>query len=99
MGFAFSGRTKSCPGISRFLWYYSNTAFGLWKTNSTLLINFNVIRLHCPRLLKLTWCSLLLFVLQVSVLYGQNKTATEYQVKAVFLFNFTQFVEWPAATF
>jgi hypothetical protein len=24
---------------------------------------------------------------------------TEYQVKAVFLFNFTQFVEWPAAAF
>jgi hypothetical protein len=23
----------------------------------------------------------------------------EYQIKAVFLFNFTQFVEWPAATF
>jgi len=27
------------------------------------------------------------------------QTAKEYQVKAVFLFNFTQFVEWPAAAF
>lgn len=26
-------------------------------------------------------------------------TAPEYQVKAAFLFNFTQFVEWPAAAF
>lgn len=27
------------------------------------------------------------------------QSSREYQVKAVFLFNFTQFVEWPAATF
>jgi len=26
-------------------------------------------------------------------------TASEYQLKAVFLFNFTKYVEWPAATF
>jgi hypothetical protein len=27
------------------------------------------------------------------------QTATEYQVKAAFLFNFTHFVEWPAQGF
>lgn len=36
----------------------------------------------------------LLFVLQASAAALQ-----EYQVKAVFLFNFTQFVDWPAGTF
>ena len=30
---------------------------------------------------------------------AQTPVAREYQVKAVFLFNFAQFVEWPAATF
>jgi hypothetical protein len=29
----------------------------------------------------------------------QSASATEYQVKAVFLFNFAQFVEWPTNTF
>lgn len=35
----------------------------------------------------------------MSLLHGQNKTAGEYQVKAVFLYNFTQFVEWPESIF
>jgi hypothetical protein len=30
---------------------------------------------------------------------GQAPTQREYQVKAVFLFNFTRFVDWPAAAF
>ena len=33
------------------------------------------------------------------VLSPQTATSPEYQVKAVFLFNFTQFVEWPAKAF
>ena len=43
--------------------------------------------------------TLLLFLLaliSVSVC-AQSTIAKEYQVKAVFLYNFTQFVEWPAA--
>jgi len=31
--------------------------------------------------------------------YGQSAPSREYQVKAVFLFNFTQFVSWPPAAF
>jgi len=30
---------------------------------------------------------------------AQTSTAPEYQVKAVFLFNFAQFVEWPSSAF
>ena len=30
---------------------------------------------------------------------AQGQTATEYQVKAAFLFNFAKFVEWPPSTF
>jgi hypothetical protein len=49
--------------------------------------------------IKLASCGWLIFILPVSLLYAQNKTAGEYQVKAVFLFNFTQFVEWPQGIF
>ncbi|HEY5748717.1 MAG TPA: YfiR family protein [Chryseolinea sp.] len=30
---------------------------------------------------------------------SQNETTKEYQVKAVFLYNFTQFIEWPPEAF
>jgi hypothetical protein len=46
-----------------------------------------------------------LFLLGVSLLTmgwvvpQRSATSPEYQVKAVFLFNFTQFVEWPANAF
>ncbi len=33
------------------------------------------------------------------LLSAQTKIASEYQIKAVFLFNFAQFVEWPATSF
>ena len=42
---------------------------------------------------------MLLLILPPTLLHGQNKTASEYQVKAVFLYNFTQFVDWPHETF
>lgn len=32
-------------------------------------------------------------------LYAQNGKPEDYQVKAVYLFNFTQFVEWPPSAF
>ena len=31
--------------------------------------------------------------------YGQSAPSREYQIKAVFLFNFTQFVNWPPTAF
>src|SRR3981081_1626906 len=34
--------------------------------------------------------------LMSALLFVQSPRASEYQVKAVFLFNFGQFVEWPA---
>jgi hypothetical protein len=37
-------------------------------------------------------CSLVLFPVHAQV-------ASEYQIKAIFLFNFTQFVEWPTTAF
>ena len=42
-----------------------------------------------------------LFILPVLGMQNpsQISTAREYQLKAVFLFNFTQFVEWPAEAF
>ena len=43
------------------------------------------------------WFFILLFAGGTSLLFSQTP-AREYQIKAVLLFNFTQFVEWPAAT-
>jgi uncharacterized protein DUF4154 len=58
---------------------------------------------HIPvfhsNLLKKACYSLFFLIFAGYFLYGQNKTATEYQVKAVFLYNFTQFIEWPQSAF
>ena len=35
----------------------------------------------------------------VFFVYAQTPVAREYQLKAVFLYNFTQFVEWPPSSF
>jgi hypothetical protein len=45
-----------------------------------------------------TWLLMLAGLLQVSVAWSAAVTP-EYQLKAVFLFNFTQFVEWPSQAF
>jgi len=42
---------------------------------------------------------LLLCAVTVAPAYCQKPTATEYEVKAAFLFNFAKFVEWPPGTF
>lgn len=49
----------------------------------------------------LTWCVVcgLLLLVGGPGAAAQAAVAGEYQVKAVFLFNFAQFVEWPAAVF
>lgn len=39
------------------------------------------------------------FLMTVSLLCAQKTTFSEYQLKAAFLFNFTQFVDWPKGTF
>jgi hypothetical protein len=50
-------------------------------------------------LLKHLRTAALLAALWLGPLAGAAPVPTEYQVKAVFLFNFTQFVEWPAGAF
>jgi len=49
------------------------------------------------RMLRLATCAML--ALAVPQAFAQLPAAQEYQVKAVFLFNFTQFVDWPADAF
>ncbi len=44
-------------------------------------------------------CGLALLVLDICMATAQTPAVREYQIKAVFLFNFTQFVEWPASSF
>ncbi len=45
------------------------------------------------------WLTLGALVGAATALAGQTGRASEYQVKAVFLFNFAQFVDWPADAF
>jgi YfiR/HmsC-like len=56
----------------------------------------------CPRLTNLVlacvifvWC----MISDSQSLYAQMKSATEYQVKAAFLYNFAKFVDWPPSAF
>jgi len=60
----------------------------------------------CGARLGQRWGGAALWVLRCAVLLAagpslaaQTGAATEYQVKAVFLFNFAQFVDWPADAF
>ena len=52
-----------------------------------------------PRTSARTWCLVCCLVLGELTLSAQTAPPKEYQVKAVFLFNFAQFVEWPPAAF
>jgi len=42
------------------------------------------------------WC---LVFFTIDHARSQSRTATEYQVKAAFIYNFTKFIEWPEGTF
>lgn len=44
-------------------------------------------------------CSFLMIAFSISSSYAQTSSTPEYQLKAVFLFNFTQFVEWAPTSF
>lgn len=44
------------------------------------------------------WLVLLLSLLNIAA-FAQHPISKEYQVKAVFLYNFTQFVQWPTSAF
>ncbi|MES2328893.1 MAG: YfiR family protein [Bacteroidota bacterium] len=57
----------------------------------------HIAPLYRRRLLQTGMFLLCLFTMQS--LHAQSNVSKEYRVKAVFLFNFTQFVEWPAAAF
>lgn len=48
---------------------------------------------------KISYKSILLLVYGALFFSAQTSTTREYQIKAAFLFNFTQFVEWPAGSF
>lgn len=49
--------------------------------------------------MKFVYCTLLFSISALSISFAQNKLTPAYQVKAVFLYNFTRFVDWPSTTF
>ena len=52
-----------------------------------------------PGLLRWGWMVILLLVAGSLKLSAQTAAPAEYQIKAVFLFNFARFVDWPAKAF
>jgi hypothetical protein len=53
-----------------------------------------------PKSLSAAWLVMSMLLLSGGVeLSAQTAAAPEYQVKAVFLFNFAQFVHWPPQAF
>ena len=58
---------------------------------------------RCARQLGARCCALLTVAVALALVSGaalaQSPAPKEYQLKAVFLFNFAQFVEWPAGAF
>jgi hypothetical protein len=55
---------------------------------------------HNSRMPLVSWLLILSLLLSVSLdRRTESAGATEYQLKAVFLFNFAQFVEWPTSAF
>jgi YfiR/HmsC-like len=51
-----------------------------------------------PGLVRWVWIVIVLFAGKWT-LSAQTATSAEYQIKAVFLFNFARFVDWPAKAF
>jgi hypothetical protein len=53
------------------------------------------------RTVRRRWCRtvLLLFACLLATQIGAQTKVRDYQVEAVYLFNFTQFVEWPSSVF
>lgn len=61
--------------------------------NSVIHILFN------RSVLKKACCIFLLLLCANYSVKAQSSTIAEYRVKAVFLFNFTRFIEWPSTAF
>jgi len=67
------------------------------------LFDFEVASTKVPGLLR--WMGRILVVMCFAFLpflnrlFAQESVAREYQIKAVFLYNFTQFVQWPEEAF
>ena len=62
------------------------------------MIFSNLHKKHKGRLLPAAWLSVLLLVAMTHAL-AQDPPSRAYQLKAAFLFNFTQFVDWPQQAF
>lgn len=57
------------------------------------------IKIKCRNFISGFFFTCLLSISNLSFVSAQKSPTAEYQVKAVFLYNFTQFVEWPPTAF
>lgn len=66
---------------------------------AVLTLPHRILRVMTPRRWIAWWIGLALFCPVVKAAPETASISAEYQVKAVFLFNFAQFVEWPPRAF
>jgi len=71
----------------------------LRQVNPACLISEAQASLNSHQVARPRWRSLIWVVLCCFAAVAQAQSASEYQVKAAFLFNFARFVEWPADAF
>jgi hypothetical protein len=62
-------------------------------------ILYQMMKQYTKKLWSTRYVIASLLLINSLALQGQVPPSREYQLKAVFLFNFTQFVEWPASSF
>lgn len=62
-------------------------------------ILYRVLKRYAKKIANARSVIIVFFLISKLVLSAQTPTSREYQLKAVFLFNFTQFVEWPGTSF
>lgn len=62
-------------------------------------ILYHVLTRYAKKIANARSIIIVFFLISKLVLSAQTTTSREYQLKAAFLFNFTQFVEWPGNSF
>lgn len=100
MGYFFCRRSKSCTEITYRIWNPQNTEKYLWKINCRVLKTHTALFFLPAKELFTKACILLLFFLfSMSAVSAQSGALPENKLKAVFLYNFTRFIDWPAEAF
>jgi hypothetical protein len=97
--YVFCLGTEFISKIAQGVWIkkYTKTLF---RQSNTTFLRAN-ITYHLPaQLLKKGISSILLFILcSIDMVSAQSPPQSEYKLQAIFLYNFTRFIDWPGSAF